>query len=167
MNSSSAVGKGQTAEEKRLELEPFNFRVNSNGWVKRTDPNGQEYLESPPSRPGIWEFINCKKHPELNGEQLFTWDAAMRETARAGKRIPSNEEFDKLLKTKDDMPNPVFAGYRNPDGSFSYGGSNGYFWSSVQSSSSAWRRYLHSGEVRVGRSTHNKAYGFSVRCLKD
>ncbi|MFH1967833.1 MAG: hypothetical protein ABIJ84_00410 [bacterium] len=152
-------------ETRKLELEDANFRVNSDGWVKKTSLDGQEFMESPTG--DIWEIANCREYPELNNEQLFTWDAAIRETARAGKRIPSDQEFDKLLKTKNDMPNLVFAGYRNTAGSFLNLSSAGTFWSSVQSGSNAWRRYLHSGFGTVYRATYSKAYGFSVRCLKD
>ncbi|MBU2568318.1 MAG: hypothetical protein KJ967_06065 [Elusimicrobia bacterium] len=63
--------------------------------------------------------------------------------------------------------NGLLSGYRGPDGSFSLLSSYGDFWSSVQSGSSAWRRILGSGFATVYRVTGSKAYGFSVRCLKD
>ena len=59
------------------------------------------------------------------------------------------------------------AGTRGAGGSFSNLTSYANLWSSVQSGSSAWRRYLSSGYVTVDRYTRNKANGFSVRCLKD
>ena len=61
----------------------------------------------------------------------------------------------------------LLAGYRGANGSFYDVGSYGFFWSSVQSSASAWRRGLSSGEGRVRRNTVGKLHGFSVRCLKD
>jgi len=153
-------------QTRKLELEDSNFRVNSDGWVKKTSPEGVQYLESPAG--DIWEIINCQEHPELNGEQLFTWDAAMRETAKAGKSMPSDEEFDNLLKIKRDMPNLLLAGYRRfTDGSFSYLGAYGYFWSSLQSGAFAWYRHLYSSYATVARYTYGKSYGFSVRCLKN
>jgi len=62
----------------------------------------------------------------------------------------------------------LLAGYRDTDSSFYYLSSYGYFWSSTESSASSacWRK-LYSGNSTVGRSTDNKAFGFSVRCLKD
>ena len=60
----------------------------------------------------------------------------------------------------------LLAGNRNTNGSFNNVGSNGNFWSSVQSSANAWRRNLNSGEDRVNRNTNDKLNGFSVRCLK-
>ena len=62
----------------------------------------------------------------------------------------------------------LLAGYRSSSGAFANLGSSARFWSSSQSSStSAWRRDLHSSESRVYRGTDTKANGFSVRCLKD
>ena len=60
------------------------------------------------------------------------------------------------------------AGYRNTGGSFSNFGSGTDLWSSSASSSSnAWRRSLYTGYSTVSRGTNSKAYGFSVRCLRD
>jgi uncharacterized protein (TIGR02145 family) len=41
------------------------------------------------------------------------------------------------------------------------------FWSSTSDGTSAWRRYLHHDFSGVHRTTLSKAYGFSVRCLRD
>jgi uncharacterized protein (TIGR02145 family) len=58
-------------------------------------------------------------------------------------------------------------GYLNfPDGALYERGSYGYYWCSTQhDSSSGWRLYFHSGDS--GMYDHGKAYGFSVRCLRD
>lgn len=158
--------KTELETQKKLALEGANFRVNSDGWVKRTSQNRQEYLEAPTG--DIWELINCKEHPELNGEQLFTWDAAMRETQKAGKRMPTDEEWSILLKTKEDMPNPILAGGRDTNGSFGSRTSYGGFWSSTQySSSSAWHRVLYVSGASVARFSYGKAYGFSLRCVRN
>ena len=59
-------------------------------------------------------------------------------------------------------------GYRNAVGSFLNRAYNGYWWSSSQYDSSlAWLRYLYYLNANVYWSPNNKAYGFSVRCLKD
>lgn len=146
----------------KLELEQENFKIESTGWEKKHDDySGIDYLENPEG--DVWEIASG----EFKGEQLFTWDAAMRETKKAGKRIPTYKEFSKLLKTKDDMPNLNFTGYRDTDGSFYALGANAYFWSSSQSGTSAWYRYLLSGCATVIRVLGSKANGFSVRCLND
>jgi hypothetical protein len=147
---------------KKLELEDYNFKVNSDGWVKKTSDD-VEYLENPEG--DIVEIIN---HPDLSGEQLFTWDAAMRETKKAGKRMPTDEEFDDLLGEKDDIKNIKYCGYRYSDGS-SFNNLNVHtrWWSSSQSSSTnSWSRDLNRDYSDVYRDASNKLYGFSVRCVK-
>lgn len=146
--------------ETNLELEDNNFRVNSDGWKKITI-EGKPYLTNPEG--DICELLI----DGFVGEQLFTWEAAMRETSKVGERMPTNEEFLEILKTKEDIKNPIFAGNRNTDGSFGYRSSYAYFWSSSQSGADAWHRYLSSSYATVIRYTNSKAYGFSVRCLKN
>jgi len=58
-----------------------------------------------------------------------------------------------------------FAGSRETSGPFNYLSSYTFLWSSSESSTSAWDRYLTSGYATVYRSASAKAYGFSVRCL--
>jgi uncharacterized protein (TIGR02145 family) len=53
-------------------------------------------------------------------------------------------------------------------GSFGFVGDYGYFWAAAEySASNAWGRGLYYDNATVGRSGDGKAYGFSVRCLKD
>ncbi len=59
------------------------------------------------------------------------------------------------------------AGYRYTDGSFGNRGSYARLWSSLESGTSAWFRYLSYGHTGVGRHTYGQAYGFAVRCLRD
>jgi len=61
----------------------------------------------------------------------------------------------------------LLAGYRGTGGGFFLVGSYGDFWSSVQSGTSAWYRFLFSGYASVDRTTIAKTDGFSVRCVKD
>ena len=152
--------QNEKTKGKKLEFEDHNFRVSTEGWEKIT-VDDESYLVN--EEEDIWEFLDGY----AKGEQLFTWDSAMRETKKAGKKVPTDEELDILLKTKEDMPNLVYAGYRYPSGAFFHLGSHAYFWSSSQSSSTyAWRRLLYSSESRVYRLTFTKSLGFSVRCLK-
>jgi len=146
--------------EQSLKLEAHNFRVNSDNWKKIT-VDGGEYLENP--EKDIWEILNEK----ARGEQLFTFKAMQRETKKAGKTVPTDEQFTELLKVKEDMPNLVFAGSRSTNGSFNNLSSFGYIWSSSESSvSDAWYQYLYSSNTTVYRYALNKTYGFSVRCVK-
>jgi uncharacterized protein (TIGR02145 family) len=61
----------------------------------------------------------------------------------------------------------LLAGFCVTGGSFFALGFNGFFWSSLESGTSAWFRALESGYATVGRSTGSKANGFSIRCIKD
>ncbi|MDP4034565.1 MAG: FISUMP domain-containing protein, partial [Pseudorhodobacter sp.] len=61
----------------------------------------------------------------------------------------------------------LLAGYRNTDGSFLNRGTYAYIWSSLESGTNAWSRYLYSGYASVYRYAYDKLYGFSARCIKD
>ena len=147
-------------KELKLELESKNFRVNSDGWKKFKIDNF-EILESPTK--DIWEFNEGK----LKGEQLFTWEAAMRETKKAGKRIPTDDELNKLISTKEDIEKLLLAGYCYTNGCFYGRGTITYLWSSSESGADAWKRGLDSANSTVYRSMIGKASGFSVRCLQN
>ena len=62
----------------------------------------------------------------------------------------------------------LLAGYRLTNGAFLARSSSGYWWSSsATGATTASLRGLTTGYRGVGRNGNNKAYGFSVRCLKD
>ena len=62
----------------------------------------------------------------------------------------------------------LLAGYRNANGTFNNRSSRGFWWSSSASGGSpAFSRGLRTGFRGVGRYASSRAYGFSVRCLKD
>lgn len=143
-------------EEKKVKLEPTNFKVDSVGWTKQVTEDDDNYLVN--ELGDIVEIIGGEYH----GEQLFTWDAAMRETKKAGKRMPIDKELG-----KDDFEDIIYAGLRSTDGSFNLHGTNAFFWSSSELGASAWLRFLHSSNSTVLRSALDKALGFSVRCLQD
>ena len=143
-------------QSKKLKLESQNFRVCSNGWKKKTIDNIAP-LES--HTQDIWEINEGK----LKGEQLFTWEAAIRETRKAGKRIPTGEELSKLAPTKENMENLLLAGYRYTNGCFYNQGTSLSFWLSSESR----ERGLYSTDPTVERNTNDKALGFSVRCLQN
>jgi uncharacterized protein (TIGR02145 family) len=81
------------------------------------------------------------------------------------KRMPTDEEFDKL--GKEDFWDVVYAGFSSTNGSFGNLGAHANFWSSSESGTSAWYSYLHSSHSTVRRTTNAKAYGVSVRCVKE
>jgi len=55
----------------------------------------------------------------------------------------------------------------NNDGSYGNISIFANFWSSTESGSKAWKRYLYSGNSQVGRGDDYKRYGYSVRCVRD
>lgn len=62
----------------------------------------------------------------------------------------------------------LLVGRRNTGGNFSVRNSITHFWTaSKYSATNSWRRSLSSSVATVDRSNSDKAYGFSVRCLKD
>ncbi len=58
-------------------------------------------------------------------------------------------------------------GYSDTGGQFSYLSILAYFWSSSDSETNAWYRVLTYDNTQVGRSSYDKAYGLSVRCVRD
>ncbi|MCK4386583.1 MAG: hypothetical protein KAV41_00645 [Candidatus Pacebacteria bacterium] len=145
-----------------LNLEDENFRVDSVGWKKHTNKQGITFLEN--SEKDIWEYVRGVS-VELVGQQLLTFPAAMRETKKAGKRMPTDEEWNSL--EKDILKkNSLFPGNYNTNGAFYYPTSYAHFWSSSVSGGNAWIRRLHSSNATVDRGPGDQTYGFSVRCLK-
>jgi len=61
----------------------------------------------------------------------------------------------------------LLTGVRYTGGSFYRRGSYEGMWSSTESGTRAWRRYLYSGNTTVYRDADDKGNGYSIRCLKD
>jgi len=70
----------------------------------------------------------------------------------------------------DDYGFSAFAGGFRHGGGFANLGSNGYWWTATKhevSANSAWSHNLWFGTDGAGRNSNEKAYGFSVRCIRD
>ena len=82
---------------------------------------------------------------------------------------PAGSHLSNLTLNHDNSSSftALLAGNRVTSGSFTTLNVDTNLWSSVQSGNSAWTRYLRSDFASVYRTTTDKAYGFSVRCLKD
>jgi len=162
------MGNGEIKKSGQIfELESKNFHVDSIGWKRFTNHQGVIYLQNP--EKDVWEYVDGV--PEvLIGQQLFTWPAAMRETEKVGKRMPTDEEWHVLTddeKNFDFNLKKVFSGCFFI-GTFFYGlGTSIYFWSSSVSGANAWGRGLNSSYSTVYRGPLDQAHGFSVRCLKN
>jgi len=58
-------------------------------------------------------------------------------------------------------------GFRGNSGTFSAMGSSGYWWSATAlDADQAWNRNLNNFNGTIGRTSFNKLFGFSVRCIK-
>ena len=82
-------------------------------------------------------------------------------------RLPTDEEFTELLKTKTDMPNVVFAGFCHGGSCFGRGYS-GYYWSSsvyTPSPTSSWSRFLTYTCAAVVRDNDAQTYASSARTV--
>jgi hypothetical protein len=145
-----------------LELADENFRIDSSDWKETTNEQGIVCLKN--LEEDIWEYVSGVER-ELIGEQLFTWRAAIRETGKAGKRIPTDKEFNQF--NKEDFGKIVYTGYRGTDNYFFNLSTVIFFWSSSVSGGAAWRRNLSSDRATVHRNASSKSNGFSVRCLRD
>ena len=134
----------------------------------------------------IWD----KENLSVDGNIYFTYQEAKIEAAKLGKRLPTKEEFDSLLKLPhefdldkrgmwfaqklDDLKTDksLFlkaAGCIDDDGAGLYGVSTyGYYWSNTGSESNRWNGYyLYFGNKVNGVAKDSCSYGFSVLCVSD
>lgn len=142
---------------------------------------------------GCTAYNNDKNKVKVYG-YLYTWKAALN-ACPAGWHLPSDDEWTTLtsylggedvagskLRPTTGWMNiestyAIVASKSNgftalPGGYFGRGsfygvGVYGYWWSASGNGGDALGRYLNYNEARVYRSTDNKAYGFSVRCVKN
>jgi uncharacterized protein (TIGR02145 family) len=92
-----------------------------------------------------------------------------------GYRVPTDTELDNQrlrwsVNTSSGaiaspLKLPRAGGRSSSNGSLSFVGTSGLYWSSTVSSTNTLYLYFNSSSAAV--STYNRAYGFSVRCLKD
>jgi uncharacterized protein (TIGR02145 family) len=123
--------------------------------------------------------------------RLYNWHAVNTDKlCPSGWHVPTDTEWttltdglggnpgDALKASASDSPawdgtnssgfSGLAGGYRDGNGGFNDGGSNGYFWSSSPSGANAWYRTLFSGFTGVLRVNNgNLRNGFSVRCVLD
>ncbi len=113
-------------------------------------------------------------------DNLWQGIAGVNNPCPTGFRLPTATEFgtlinalgftgctstcdDKLFASTLKLP---LAGARFTSGSWYYQGSYGFYWSSSPSGTYAANLYFYSTNVAPAY-TNNRAYGFSVRCLKN
>lgn len=94
-------------EEKRLEPEPF--RIDSTGWETTVTPNDRYSLKDQrfPQFAHVLKTVNPDgdvielSEGPLRGHQLFTHAAAIRETAKAGKRMFSMDDWRTFIRKSE------------------------------------------------------------------
>lgn len=161
-----------------LELE--NFRIRSDGWRESADSKGVLCLVNPSG--DVWELAEGN----FAGEQLFTWEAAIRETRKARKRMPSFKEWMGILLAQCPSSAPSLGetwievpGVAEKLGLNTVGkkavsagtlylqGVHGYYW--THSAYGSYGPHIGiSSSGRIGYAyTNYRSYAFSVRCLVD
>jgi len=61
----------------------------------------------------------------------------------------------------------IGGGARTLTGAYSFLGGDGHWWSSTEENSEVWIRFISNGWGGVSRTSVEKEYGLSVRCIKD
>lgn len=111
-----------------------------------------------PQNDNLWQGVSGTNNPCPSGYRLPTETELDTERTNWGSNNAAGA-FASPLKL------PV-AGYRrSSSGTLGDGGSRGYYWSSTVSGTSA--RYLHFNSSDANMYSSNRAFGFSVRCIKD
>ena len=145
---------------------------------------------------GAWSYYNNADSNNAIYGKLYNWYTTLGDTlCPTGWGVPTDAEWTTLttylggesvaggkMKTIGNAywndPNTgainlsgfsvLPGGYRTSDGSFNYIRDFAFFWSATEFYSSlAWIRYLNNNDGNVNRNFYNKAFGASVRCLRD
>jgi len=141
-------------------------------------------------------YANDPANDNVYGK-LYNWYAAVdtRNIAPAGWHVPSEAEWNELIisalgglidaggKMKEaglthwNSPNSgatnssgftgLPGGYRSDTGQYDYLGNFGYWWSTTGNGSEAEVRALFYNQSEVGQTGGKKAFGISIRCVKD
>ena len=142
---------------KTLELEAHNLRkptcpdivINPKEWGSETEPQACKY----------------------KGNWYYNAPAFEKETKFIGKRVPTHEEWQEILK--ETPANKIFdfvgCRYFGTTGTFNSRTTGVYVWSSFEASTTvSWVEYFYSSiPTQSVRNSVTEAYGFSVRCLKN
>ena len=127
---------------------------------------------------------------EKDGHHYYTWHEAMEAARSVGKRLPTREEWETLCDLGSTWDNKLkgrwFGGNHDSDhkgslflpaaglriyysGELAGTSSFGYYWSSSPyygGNNNAGSLYFYSGYV-FPLNNYSRAYGFSVRCVRD
>ena len=125
------------------------IKINPKNWGSNTEPQACE-------KDGAW---------------YYNWEAMMAECKYTGKTVPTHEEWQEILKETPSNKIFIFVGFRDIDATDTFRDRTTveYVWSSFEASATdSWFEYFYSSDPTQSYSYSNaKAYGFSVRCLKN
>ena len=127
-----------------------------------------------------------KENLEVNGIAYFTYQEAMKEASKLGKRLPTKYEFNALLQlphTFDTVKRGMWfaekeedlksekslflpaEGYRFRISELCYIGTDGYYWSATPNGAVAYK--LHFASLNINTSYSFFDSYFTVRCVSD
>ncbi|CAI9428993.1 Fibrobacter succinogenes major paralogous domain [Candidatus Ornithobacterium hominis] len=139
-------------------------------WTSIGDSSRGKFITS---QDGNW----VENGEGASGLDLELWRAGViNSPCPSGYHVPTLEEWQELLNAvgsnqmwrQNKLPNLAAAGYRRyNDGSLERMGSLGYYWSSSAYGSSGAHNMDFSSGSSVAYGGYHRAYGNSVRCLKD
>lgn len=129
--------------------------------------------------PGSWTYNGNTENGRKYG-RLYTWEAAKR-ACPVGWHLPTDKEWTELLDRLggEDVAGKQLKAGGNSGFNALYGGlsdvgnfrllnSYGTFWSaSSYDADHAWYFYITAANSNVTKTYFKKAYGFSVRCVKN
>ena len=117
-----------------------------------------------------------------NYGRLYDWETALK-ICPAGFHLPTDEEWSKLTDTlgginvagrklmtggTSGFNAPLAGNYNKELDILSFLDKNAYFWTATSFNANvAWFRQISKKQTNINRSTVDKDYYFSVRCVKD
>ena len=130
--------------------------------------------------PGHGNFITHSSSPydwrSPQNDNLWQGVDGVNNVCPAGFRLPTSDEWSTLVSAENITDRPTAyasslklpaAGYRSHwSGNMNSVGSNGYYWSSTVSGTSARGPNFYASSV-YPTTTNSRAYGFTVRCIED
>ena len=147
-------------------IDDKNFRVDSTGWKELEIPDGSIVIVKTNPEGDAWELLEGK----YAGEQQFTLEAALRETAKAGKRMPTREEWLAIVRSRYPHVLPEMEWWVCTDVARALGLPLVWNWISegaLLRYEKHCGRYWCSVPDSVNEPFVRTKCGFSVRCLKE
>lgn len=174
---------GQTYEIVRIGnqvwfAENLNYEITNSWWYDNDPGNGDIYGRlytweaAVDACPDGWHLPSDEEwktlEMELGMSQSEADDDGWRGTNQGEETKSSNGWYNNGNGTNSSGFNALPSGFRGTNGLFNVLGQHNYWWLFTEIySSHAWHRHLAYDRDQIYRGYSNKAYGNSVRCLRD